>query len=481
MKNIIISRILNLGLLSSLKLPQNEKGVTFIEAMVAAGIFSIAITGLSLSLVQLGNSRQKVNIVNSSIALQSYLIDAISNPDSYPNDATRASIVAGSSTAISISISYVDFKGIPRNVVFSSPNWEQYFTMDLAPCAAASFNDENCAIWAKLGFNADSFAGADINNSGAATTRYVWKAAYHIEINPSTNVNVGNFGSSTASFTPADYKYSLPDLSNRSTDSMTGCNPAIHVAIRGVDRDTGQVYCILKPNPADTCNGKLPTKFVLVGNRLTLDCADGNTAADVVPRTFSCPTDYSLQVIPNTPPTPSSFFVWQPAQAYTMPTCVFRAADTQGGMAVPPLSASSGPSTLVSAAGPATNDPTITVSQGICPRPPAPTGVAYAHNASCSVSSVTYTNGQCCTIAGCTGAGVISFGYSGIDPVISNNATQTDRISCSTTTQHYWSPACQWPCAIAQPAYAEAKISVSGPATCSLTLPTNTNATANPP
>lgn len=445
---------------------QNENGVTFIETMVAAGIFSMAITGLSVALVQLGQSRSKVEMVNAAISMNSYITEDIADPSSYPDGATRTAMMAGSKASLTLQVSYPDAKtGAIQNPVFV-PNVPLYFSRELIPCAGPS---ANCPIKAVIDF---------MSYTVPTTTHFYWKAAYQVSIDPASGVNIGNFGTQTLPFVnPTDFKITLPDLTNR-TDDALGCSSATDVAIRGVDRDTGDVTCLKKADPLVECApGKFPTRFNVIANRLVLDCADGDPSDDVDGRTFTCPDNYALQTVTDS-------HVYDDRTALTIsntPACVFRGAQTQTAIPVSGDSGSVGVS-LNTTSG-AYTFTGVTIKTGICPRP-AVGGAAYAHNRSCNVVLVNNVAGQCCSIAGCSApATLIPVAAPGTTPPATTLGTSVDQISCSLPTANVaaWPGACQWPCPAALPAYTEVRLSLGGDATCTFVGTLNQNPTANPP
>ena len=448
-----------------LSLFQNEAGVTFVEALAAAGIFSIGVLGLSMSLVQMGKARSKTAIVNSAVSLDGYITEGIANPDSYPtpvtNPSLRTNLRAGTNTGLSMTINFSDANGVSRSATFTpsiggTPAVPLFFNKDLGPCASSgnyqdgNLTDESCAIMAVL-----DFQGIDPNPAlgpPPAGPPYIWRAAYHIEINPLTNVNVGTFGSQGIPdpvASPNDYKFPMPDLVGKTTDQRS-CDPATSAAVMGVNKFSGEVTCLLKPDPADQCPpDRFPTGFTVIGNQMVLNCSP-TAGGGVVARTFTCPADYALNTLPNTgafdPRTPTG----------TIPQCVWTAQATE----------------------PARTPPNaLSISAQLCARPPS--GVAYTHGNPCALVQ-TQTNGTCCTIPGCTTIGVLNYAPT-VPPTTSFNYPQTDTVNCSVTNNAQpRNAACVSPCPIETLPTWTAVVTVGTP-TCTLTKPVNQNATATPP
>ncbi len=464
---------------------KNEQGVTFVETLVAAGIFAIAVTGLSVSLVELGKSRQKVNAANAAVALQSYLASSLTDVDSYPTDvATRNTIASGTSGALVFTLNYTDFNGTATAVTLSGGiapvPYSAYFTRDLVPCAP-DFSNADCVVLARIDFTTEAVSGALNVQTGAAVTRYEWRAAYHVSTNPTADVGIGYFGANlnppaTAAFALADYKISLSDLANKfsggADSNVAQCDMATEVAVRGMDRDSGQIWCIQRPNPAETCpGGRLPRKMILdtATNRLRLDCMNGTGAEYVEPRTFTCPNDYTLQ----SGLTGRMFFRWNVADTVVPPECVLRSATTEdfnynlfsGYSGEPNLNTNDGAVTAANAAQ---------INYQFCPRPPS--GARYQHNLNAapigySVVNITALDGICCAVAGCGVPSIVVPGSSAPDPTISSYTEPfTDSANIQlTTTWAPWPGTCRWPCAGAIPGRKSARIQVNKNLTCTAT------------
>lgn len=460
----------------------SEKGVSMIETLVAAGIFAIAMMGLSLSIVELGKSRVKVNSANAAVAIQSYLSASLGIADSYP-EATRTQLIAGDSTNLAFTLNYTNFKGeANQTATFNSGNqYTVYFDKDLNTCAG--FGDGNCVVIARIGFAADQFVGANAA-TGAPEDRFVWKAAYHVSTDPNANINIGHFGANldpatSAAFAASDYKLNLPDVTNKygMSTNQTTCNIANgEVAVRGVDRDTGQVYCLRKPG-IETCpNGRLPRKLVLdlATNQLRLDCFDGIGAASekINPRSFTCDSDYSLQFVQKS----QDFFHWQGYNdTITAPTCVLRSASTEtiNYAATMPTSNLSGiPGINTNDGSPAGDGEIAQLRYQLCPRPPS--GVAYTHDLNVGgiqLVGTTTVDGVCCEVSGCSVATVPVPGSTASDPATSDvvwNAADSDRVDLKFVSKRAsWPAACQWPCAAAVPGRKIAAIRIVQNVTCS--------------
>ena len=427
------------------RLFRNEAGFTFVEALAAAGIFSIGLLGLSLSLVQMGKARGKVAVVNAAISLEGYITEGLANPDNYPDTAAdRAKLQAMDKSAMSVTIEYIDVNGTPRKKptgapVFT-PGTQLFFTRDLAPCGASftagSFANEACAIMAVIDF---------VATAGPPVT---WHAAYHITINPTAQISVGNFGAQNLPFVAGDYRFPTPDLSNKTRDQQ-GCNPATDVAVMGVNRDTGAVTCLKKPDPAVTCPADtIPTGFVASGGQMVLNCAT-TPSGGAVTRAFACTQDYAIYSIPDVEAFDSRVPVTTP------PQCVFIGANSEN---VPP---------------PASNNTTSVVGK-LCPRPSS--GVSYSHGNPCTRVD-TKVNGQCCTIAGCTGSMTV---FSPPNPPTQSFTYPTqDQVNCTVNNpvNPQWDASCAFPCPGSSPASWTAVVSVGANVTCNRIVPETKPAT----
>ncbi len=236
------------------------------EGLVASGIVAIAAMGLGASLGQMGKTRLKVKAVNYALSLESALQAKLQDKNTFT--VVADDLAAGqTSTLMTLTIPLE----IPIDNTVKTPSivigQDVYFDRDVNVCTGCvSSND-----WLfKLRVEAEKKAG---------TAFPVYAMAYRIDFN-SDSAALATIGTlSLSGFVSADYKWAVPPEAYINS-SLIPCDPANkEVFITGMNRVTGQAYCI-QLNETATCGAnEVADGWRIVGGNLQLHCKTLNTAA----------------------------------------------------------------------------------------------------------------------------------------------------------------------------------------------------------
>jgi hypothetical protein len=162
-----------------------------------------------------------------------------------------------------------------------------YFTTEGKTCTAAQFGTVNCQVGVEL----------DINCQNSGGVRSCWAAyrvaAYRGGPGPGSNPKIflantlGAAGGIGDSFAAADYAVPIPyDLILGKQDT-SACDPVTDLAVRGVNRDTGSLTCLKKPQ--NRCAVGTFAKSVTVDSSHNVEFGCSNPASKL-----GCDDNYSL-------------------------------------------------------------------------------------------------------------------------------------------------------------------------------------------
>lgn len=415
---------------------QNESGYSLIEVLVSLAIIGGAIATLTNGIFAMSAAKKKMAIANAAVALQSKLIDEFSNETRYFGvvvagvyDPNRVRDPMSLTNPITYSIEASN--GGSSNVQRGVP---AFFNENLQSCGAFS---PSCQI--QLQFNFQLMGS-------------VHRAAYRISINPDLGIPFGNLGTMTTpatNFAATDYRIPLPDILKK-LSSEQKCDGPDDVGIREINRDTGEVKCLKKPDGGPACGpGTILKGYVAdVNDRLVPNCAGAASA-----RIWTCPDHYRLQSIPD-PRVFDSQFSGPP------PVCVWMAQASE---------------TVGTGVG-----PTTYINGLACPRPGGPDRPnAYIMNANCTTAYGAPSNGTCYTIPGCTTVGVVTLSPPPPTFIVPGPGTGpgTDSIFCQANAGVSDMSGCAGG---GIPGVYPGTVSFPGGRVCSLTLPEQVSATGSP-
>ncbi len=284
---------------------RNQTGATLISAALAAGIVVCGIAGTIASSLYLANAMRKTEATNLAVILEANLISSFNNKTNYP-DSVNPNLRSGSATSLALTTSFGTINLDIQTGIGNSTGTIGYFKKDLSPCSGFT-NDKSCIIRYEVRLKRTGNAGV---NS--------YSFSYQIDTNPDV-VDMAPLGSVTNFDTPID------PGNIRAEQTLTKCDPVNDLFMMGANRDTGESFCVEKPSAANSAcpPGKIPKglNFVQYLNQkksgtIQLDC----TAASM--RTFTCPSNYSLQKFDPRYSDPEF-------SGYSNPfgTCVFRTAN----------------------------------------------------------------------------------------------------------------------------------------------------------
>ncbi len=261
---------------------RTQRGQGLLSAIIAAGLIAISIGGVGVSASRLSHAMKKAELANAATMLESLLVSEFHNSLNFPETAT-ASIASpnsglrdGSLTTLPLGVTApFGLISVPISTN-GATSVVTYLDKNLAPCGGAAFSD-TCVLKMEVRLKKTSVS-ASLNN---------YSFAYQIDANPDL-ITMAPLGRVTSFNSPID-----PGL-YRVQDTLTHCDPVNDVFMTGINRDTGEAFCVRKPASAKCANKKLPKGLSFTRSSetdpgtLALDC----TSAEM--RTLSCPDNYSL-------------------------------------------------------------------------------------------------------------------------------------------------------------------------------------------
>lgn len=284
----------------------DQRGSALVSTLIAAGIIALSIGGVALTSVQLQRAMKKTEIANLAVVTESHLIKAFHDKSNFPDPTAGGAAVGLNATLRSGNLPATMTLNTPFGILNLTPSpagtelsASGFMTRTMAPCPAF---DNNCVLRFEV----------RLRKVPGSIASYAF--AYQIDVNQDIiqTAPMGDIQSYSSPIDPGLY---------RAEQLLTKCNSADDLFMTGMNRDTGEAFCVAKP-PTNSCpKGKVPKGLEYIkytdqekAGTLKLKCTENDM------RTFNCPANYALQIFqpPYADPDNTAFGTTVPG------ICVFR-------------------------------------------------------------------------------------------------------------------------------------------------------------
>jgi Tfp pilus assembly protein PilV len=299
----------------------NAHGFTITEVLVAAVIIAVSGLGLASAMQHLNFSRKKTQMISQTVALESSLISAIQDPNSYSSNAALL-------TAMSSGQNITDALQPTLQVSVYSNTQSTEISTPIVAGGAPIYYDKNNDVTTAAG---DWMSSVTLSKLAKVQNLYAYN--YQIKGNPAV-ASIPILGASTVT-APTSNAGSIPipkeSLQFASSAQTTSCTAANDLAMLGLGQD-GNPICIRR------AEGKCPSTSISKGFSLVLrgqsPLAYSYEFQCQPLRHLSCPTqvvDGGVDLTMNNPYALQSFVpnsLDESQGSAGVGTCVFLAAST---------------------------------------------------------------------------------------------------------------------------------------------------------
>lgn len=268
-----------------------QKGATFLEGIIAAGIITFGGLALGTSFYKVVQTRTKTQTVATAVAFESAILRALNDTNTF-TEAQRQQMSRGEMPSLSLTLP--DFP----NATLPVDGQAYCFNRQGTRVSATSFDDSSCNFMAQVAIMLEPASNS-------------FRVAYRIDVNPNL-VQVGRMGemSGTNGFDASDYSHAI-SIQNYASDVLSQCGPG-ELGVKAFNRDTGQVVCFNRPQ-LNCPDGTLPKSLYYTtstggAGSVELECESSQS--------IGCPSNYSLRGF-----VPASFDRRNPKSG----TCVYTA------------------------------------------------------------------------------------------------------------------------------------------------------------
>lgn len=266
----------------------SQRGSSLLSTIVAASLIAMAMFGVGSSAIHLNRAMRKSELSNMAVVLEASLVREFNNSANFPAPNVTAgspntALRAGTLPALSIGGMTAGFGpgaiNVPVQTTGTNPGAVAYLRRDLTPCGGTAFSDA-CVIRYEV----------RLRRTQISPTLFNYAFSYQIDVNPDV-ISMAPLGRVT------DFNFQLDPGLYRAEQDLTKCDPSQHIFMTGMNRDTGEAFCVVKPPLAKCPVGKVPKglKYLNPASAdprnagiLELDCTTGSM------RTFSCRDNYAL-------------------------------------------------------------------------------------------------------------------------------------------------------------------------------------------
>lgn len=208
---------------------KTSSGFSLIDILMASLIISVAAAGLGVAVNSSVSTRQKLDVVNNMVAVESLLIEQLQNPDVFKEPTYIAALTKR------------DLTTFRSQFVLSMPEWGNAQFRLTGPTAATRYRrngsvcSAGCTDWIfQLSF--------DIRETSSSPNPPAYAFAYNLSANPEV-ASMPSMGMPQP-FTTASYQIVLPAKSFLGDDT---CDASTDVGMTGFNFQTGQAICLHKP------------------------------------------------------------------------------------------------------------------------------------------------------------------------------------------------------------------------------------------
>jgi len=277
---------------------KSSQGFSILSVLIASALIVCALGGVGVSSVYLKRSMNANELATLAVAVESNLINAFHNKDNFPEAAPAVSHGSEQKTAtpnlalrrgqlatlnLTATIGSSDINlAIPVQTSGTAPGFSQFLNWSLQPCDG--FDGRSCILKYEVRLKKSLSCGPPACPSGKEIYSYAF--AYQIDMDPNI-AQMTSLGSVESFDTPIDPGY------YRVEANLAKCDPGSDLFMTGLNRDTGEAFCVKKPVVTKCPDGRIPKglRYTQHNNHpaIGLDCTEREL------RTFNCEPNYTLQ------------------------------------------------------------------------------------------------------------------------------------------------------------------------------------------
>lgn len=259
----------------------NEHGMTIISTLIATGIIITSIGAIAIPAMQLHKAMKKAELANSAVVVEANLISAFHNKLNFDNTttagiSTNADLRAGTIPLAFPLITSFGTITLNRNPAGTEAVAIGFLNRDASPgtppCTAYSVS---CGL--RYEVHLKKMAGASYSFS------------YQVDANPQL-ITMAPLGDVTSFTSPVDSGL------YRAEAVKTNCDSVNDLFMRGMNRDTGEAFCVERPLSNKCDDGHLPKGLHFQENTSGPKAGYMEVKCTTAPmRVFSCPDNYAIE------------------------------------------------------------------------------------------------------------------------------------------------------------------------------------------
>lgn len=269
-----------------MKTISNARGAGMISVIIASAVIVMSILGVGTYSLSLSQAMRKTEIVDKAVILEAALVHEFNNKANFPDGSTITDGLRDGTLAAFqiIDATYPALANltIPIQTTGANPGVVRYLDRTLVPCGGSSFS-ATCVLKYEVRLKKQAFGS--IQN---------YSFSYQIEANPEL-VSMAPLGRANV------FNHPIDPGNYRVRADLTKCDPSRYLFMTGMNRDTGEAYCVEKPLATKCPDGRLPKGFSYQrrsSTNTTGDMRDSGVmqldCTATAMKTLSCPVNYSL-------------------------------------------------------------------------------------------------------------------------------------------------------------------------------------------